>query len=41
MINDVNAVKPEDMVRIYVKNGTIQAEVKEIDEVRYGEGADA
>lgn len=41
VINDVNAVKPEDMVRIYVKNGTIQAEVKEIDEVRYGEGADA
>ena len=41
VINDVIAVKPEDMVRIYVKNGTIQAEVKEIDEVRYGEGADA
>lgn len=41
VINDVNAVKPEDMVRIYVKNGAIQAEVKEIDEVRYGEGADA
>ena len=41
VINDVNAVKPEDMVRIYVKNGTIQAEVKEIDEVRSGEGADA
>ncbi len=41
VINDVNNVKPEDMVQIYVKNGIIQAEVKKVDEVKYGEGADA
>ncbi len=41
VISDVNSVMPEDMVRIYVKNGTIQAKVKEINEVKYGEGADA
>lgn len=41
VINDVNNVRPEDMVRIYVKNGTIQAEVKEINRGKYGEGTDA
>ena len=41
VISDVNSVMQEDMVRIYVKNGTIQAKVKEINEVKYGEGADA
>lgn len=40
VINDVNNVKPEDMVQIYVKNGTIQAKVKEINRVAYGEGTD-
>lgn len=41
VINDVGSVKPEDKVQIYVKNGMIQAEVKKVNEVRYGEGADA
>ncbi|MDE5696072.1 MAG: exodeoxyribonuclease VII large subunit [Lachnospiraceae bacterium] len=41
VINDVNNVKPEDMVQIYVKNGTIQAKVKEINKGKYGEGTDA
>ena len=30
VINDVNSVKPEDIVQIYVKNGTIQAEVNSV-----------
>lgn len=41
VINDVHKVKPEDMLQIYVKNGTIQAEVKEINKGKYGEGTDA
>ncbi|MDE6620326.1 MAG: exodeoxyribonuclease VII large subunit [Lachnospiraceae bacterium] len=41
VINDVNSVKLGEMVQIYVKNGIIQAEVKKVDEVKYGEGADA
>jgi len=41
VINDVNCVKPTDMIQIYVKNGMIQAEVKDLEEVEYGEGADA
>lgn len=41
VISDVDNVAPGDLVRIYVKNGTIQAKVKEINKVNYGEGADA
>lgn len=41
VINDVNNVKQEDIVQIYVKNGTIKAEVKEINRGKYGEGTDA
>ncbi len=40
VINDVHKVKPEDTLQIYVKNGTIQARVREINEVEYGEGTD-
>ena len=31
VINDVNSVKPEDIVQIYVKNGTIRAEVNSVE----------
>lgn len=41
VINDVHKVKPEDLLQIYVKNGTIQAKVKEINKGKYGEGTDA
>lgn len=40
VINDVNKVKVNDVVQINVKNGTIQAKVSKIEEVKYGEGAD-
>lgn len=40
VINDVNQVKPDDMLQIYVKNGTIQASVKKVMEGAYGEGTD-
>lgn len=40
VINDVNQVKPDDVLQIYVKNGTIQANVKKVMEGAYGEGTD-
>lgn len=40
VINDVNNVKADDQIQIYIKNGTIQARVSKIEEVWYGEGAD-
>ncbi len=40
VINDVNNVKRDDLIQVYVKNGTIQAKVSKIEEVQYGEGAD-
>ena len=40
VINDVNQVKPDDMLQIYVKNGTIQARAKKVMEGAYGEGTD-
>ncbi|MBO5146777.1 MAG: exodeoxyribonuclease VII large subunit [Lachnospiraceae bacterium] len=40
VINDVNRVKTDDLVMIYVKNGTIQARAEKVREVKYGEGAD-
>lgn len=41
VINDVRQVKKNDLIQIYVKNGTIQANVSKIEEVKHGEGADA
>lgn len=40
VINDVNQVKPDDMLQIYVKNGTIQARTEKVMEGAYGEGTD-
>ena len=40
VITDVNNVKADDQIQIYIKNGTIQARVSKIEEVWYGEGAD-
>ena len=40
VINDVNQVKPDDVLQIYVKNGTIQARAKKVMEGAYGEGTD-
>lgn len=40
VIHDVNRVKKGDIVQIYVKNGTIQAAVKEVKEGEYGKGSD-
>ena len=40
VINDINQVKPDDMLQIYVKNGTIQARAKKVMEGAYGERTD-
>lgn len=40
VINDVNRVKEDELIQIYIKNGTIQARVSKIEEVWYGEGVD-
>ena len=40
VINNVNQVRPDDVLQIYVKNGTIQACVEKVMEGAYGEGTD-
>lgn len=42
VIHDVSQVKEKDLLQIYVKNGTILAEVKDTQkEIKYGEGNDS
>ena len=42
VIHDVSQVKEKDLLQIYVKNGTILAQVKSMQkEQKYGEGNDA
>ena len=40
VINNVQQVRPDDVLQIYVKNGTIQASVEKVMEGAYGEGTD-
>jgi exodeoxyribonuclease VII large subunit len=37
VLNDINNVKPGDLINIYMKNGTIEAAVSKTTEVDYGE----
>lgn len=41
VVNDVHHVKTGELIKIYVKNGTIAARTEQVREVQYGEGADA